>query len=463
MAATTTDSFLEVLRKSKLVPEARLEAVLRQANRSQVITPRQLAGLLIGAGLLTQFQAQQVLLGKHRGFEIGKYKVLERLGAGGSSTIYLCEHTLMRRRVAVKVLPTARAANPALLARFYREARASGLLNHPNLVRCHDIDCEGALHFLVMDYVDGASLHQLVNRGGPLSVIRACHYIRQAAQGLQHAHEHGLVHRDIKPANIMVDRTGLVKVLDLGLARFFHDDQDVLTAKYADQNILGTADYVAPEQTLDSHAVDIRADIYSLGATFYFILTGQPLFPEGNMTERLLWHQMRMPDPVNARRPEVPPALAAIVMRMLAKAPTERYQIPAEVVAALEPWTRSPIAPPAAIEMPTLCPAARQAGSTPGSARSREASSDSAIPAWQDETPRRAIELTEVNTNTPQPVTSSQTPTTPDATPEPVRPSRGNLQKSRRGGLQTWQLAALIGASMGVGLVVRLLVSWLWR
>ncbi|MCS7017446.1 MAG: serine/threonine protein kinase, partial [Gemmatales bacterium] len=197
-------------------------------------------------------------------FTIGKYKVLEKLGSGGMGQVFLCEHLLMRRRVAIKVLPTSKAQDPAGLERFYREARAIAAVDHPNLVRAYDIDQADNLHFLVMEYVDGVSLQELVKKVGPLPVLRACHYIYGAAVGLQHVHEIGLVHRDIKPGNILVDRNGLVKILDLGLARFFHD-ADELTKKY-DENILGTADYLSPEQAIDSHTVDIRADIYSLGA-----------------------------------------------------------------------------------------------------------------------------------------------------------------------------------------------------
>src|SRR5262249_5347412 len=153
--------------------------------------------------------------------------------------------------------------------------RAAGVLDHPNLVKCHDIDQDGGLHFLVLDYVDGSSLQEIVARFGPMDVLRACHYVSQAASGLEHAHQSGLVHRDVKPANIVLARSGLARVLDLGLARFFRDEKALLTLQYDEKNVLGTADYVAPEQALSSHDADIRADIYSLGATFYFLLTGK--------------------------------------------------------------------------------------------------------------------------------------------------------------------------------------------
>jgi serine/threonine protein kinase len=294
-APTSADEFLQLARKSGVLDERRLDAYLETYTATEALPaePARLAGILVRDGLLTHFQAEQFLLGKWRRFTIGKYKVLERLGAGGMGSVYLCEHKLMRRRVAVKVLPTAKADDPAALERFYREARAVAALDHPNIVRAYDIDQDDKLHFLVMEHVDGSNLQEIVKKSGPLDPIRAAHYIHQAALGLQHAHESaGLVHRDIKPGNILVDRNGIVKVLDMGLARFFHDQEDNLTKKF-DENVLGTADYLAPEQAIDSHGVDIRADIYSLGATFYFCLTGRTPFNEGSVAQKLIWHQTR--------------------------------------------------------------------------------------------------------------------------------------------------------------------------
>jgi serine/threonine protein kinase len=366
-APSTTDEFLDLVRKSGLVDPERLDGFAANARRQPADEgdPKQLAALLVGAGLLTQFQAEQFLLGKWRGFTIGKYKVLERLGFGGNGTVYLCEHLVMHRKVAVKVLPATKADNPAALGRFYREARASGILDHPNLVKAHDIDQDGPLHFLVMEYVDGSNLQEIVSKFGPLAVDRAAHYIRQTAQALQHAHQVGLIHRDVKPANILIDRTGTVRVLDLGLARFFRDQNDPLTLKYDEKNVLGTADYVSPEQALNSHEVDIRADVYSLGATFYYLLTGQPPFPGGKAAQKLIWHQVRQPTPVRTLRREVPPELAAIVQKMMAKEPAHRYQVPGEVVEALTPWTRTPLPPPPEAEMPRLSPAAARSVSAP--------------------------------------------------------------------------------------------------
>src|SRR5215831_15554804 len=357
---TTIDEFLELVRKSGVVDEKKLTTYLDKARAAKALPPEpgKAAGLLVRDGILTHFQAEQFCLGKWRRFTIGKYKVLKRLGAGGMGSVYLCEHKLMRRRVAVKVLPTAKADDPSSLERFYREARAVAALDHPNIVRAYDIDQDDKLHFLVMEYVDGSSLQDIIKKVGPMDVTRAAHYMRQSALGLQHAHESaGLVHRDIKPGNILVDRGGVVKILDMGLARFFHDEEDILTKKY-DENVLGTADYLAPEQALDSHGVDIRADIYSLGATFYFCLTGKTPFSEGTVAQKLIWHQTRQPKPIRSIRPEVPEGVVAVVDKMMAKESGQRYQTPRELMEALQPWMQTPIPPPPAEEMPRLCAAA---------------------------------------------------------------------------------------------------------
>src|SRR3989475_9719478 len=190
-APSTNEEFLELVRKSGVVDEKRLDTHMKglRAGGNLTAEPGKLAGILVRDGILTHFQAEQFLLGKWRRFTIGKYKVLERLGSGGMGSVYLCEHKFMRRRVAVKVLPAAKAEDPSSLERFYREARAVAALDHPNIVRAYDIDQDDNLHFLVMEYVDGSSLQEIVQRVGPLDPIRCAHYISQAALGLQHAHE----------------------------------------------------------------------------------------------------------------------------------------------------------------------------------------------------------------------------------------------------------------------------------
>jgi hypothetical protein len=215
--------------------------------------------------------------------------------------------------------------------------RAAAQLDNPNVVRALDADRVGETHFFVMEYALGTDLAKLVQQQGPLPVAQACDYIRQAALGLQHAFEKGLVHRDIKPHNLLVTTQGVVKVLDLGLARLTHVEEDGASGSgLTDEGVvMGTADYMAPEQALDPHGADIRADLYSLGCTLYFLLTGQVPFPEGNLTQKIARHQMVDPPPVERLRPEVPPAVSAVVRRLLAKRPEDRYQTPAELAEVL--------------------------------------------------------------------------------------------------------------------------------
>ncbi|HEY2786681.1 MAG TPA: serine/threonine-protein kinase [Fimbriiglobus sp.] len=366
-APTTADELLDLIQKSGVADAATLKAAVANLLSAEELpaTADRLAELFVRDAVLTHFQAEQLLLGKWKRFTVGKYKVLERLGSGGMGQVFLCEHKVMRRRVAVKVLPAAKAADPAALERFHREARAVAALDHPNLVRAFDVDQEDHIHYIVLEYVDGTNLQDLVaNRvrrtGSALSVAEACHYIHDAALGLQHARDMGLVHRDIKPANILVDRSGQVKVLDLGLARFFHDQSDQLTQKF-DETTLGTADYIAPEQVNDSHAADIRADLYALGGTLYFLLTGRPPFHEGTVPQKLVWHQTRDPIPVTTFRSDVPPGVLVILKKLLAKNPADRYQTPSDLLAALGEWVRGPIPLPSVEELPRLSPAlARQ-------------------------------------------------------------------------------------------------------
>jgi serine/threonine protein kinase len=362
-APASGETLLGLVRKSALVEAKRIDAYVATASDIPD-DPKAAARQLIRDGLVTHFQANQLLQGKWRGFTFGKYKVLERLGASANSNVYLCEHLVMHRRVAVKVLPTVRAEDPGALARFHREARAAAALDHPNIVHAFDSDQEGELHFIVMEYVDGFSLQEIVQKHGALSIPRAAHYIRQASTALEYIHERGLIHRDVKPGNLLLDRTGVIRILDLGLARFYHDHLDELTQQYDANNILGTADYLSPEQARDSHDVDTRTDIYSLGATLYFLLTARPPFEGKSVTQKLMAHQIKEPTPLRELRPDVPAELAAVVARMMAKDVAKRYRNSAEVAKALSVWTSQPIAAPPIETMPKLCPAAQLIGSS---------------------------------------------------------------------------------------------------
>ncbi|MCI0684676.1 MAG: protein kinase [Gemmataceae bacterium] len=360
-APTTVDAFLDFGYRSGLLEPSGVETMQTKLNGHAPTTPRALADALIEHGLLTNFQAQKLLAGRWRGFTIAqKYRLLERLGVGGMGEVYLCEHIHMARRVAIKVLPVAQAEDPACLARFYREAKAVARLDHPNIARAHDIDCEDKLHFIVLEFVDGCNLHEFVRKNGVLTPLRAAHYLRQAALGLQHAHEAGLVHRDIKPGNLLLDRQGCVKILDMGLARFFHEDSGAYVQEHETGYIIGTADFLAPEQVVDSQ-VDIRADIYSLGCTLYYLLIGKSPFQDGSAAQKLIWQQVRYPKPVRSLRPDVPAELAGVLDRMLAKEPPRRFQTPAELAEALAPLTQEPAPLPTPEEMPapSYAPAGR--------------------------------------------------------------------------------------------------------
>jgi serine/threonine protein kinase len=356
----TVDEFLHLVRRSALIDASTLDTFLSRAT-SRALPPNKpswLARAMLDAGIMTRFQAEQFLQGKWRGFYLGKYKVLERLGSGGMSNVYLCEHRLMRRQVAVKVPLSGQTDLLDVRARFFREVKAAALVNHPNIVCAHDVQQDDQLMFLVMEYVDGSTLRSIVARHGPMDIVRAAHYIRQAALALYHVHQAGIVHRDVKPGNLLLSRTGAVKLFDFGLSRFLGDETNVLTQ----QDIaLGTADYIAPEQARDSHGVEIAADIYSLGGTFYHILTGRAPFEEGTLAEKLLWQQTRLPPSLRSLRPEVPAELAAVVECMMAKEPSDRYPSGAAVMEALAPFTETPIPPPPEAEMPRLSPAVRLA------------------------------------------------------------------------------------------------------
>jgi eukaryotic-like serine/threonine-protein kinase len=320
-----------------------------QATGAMPADAASFAAAAVAENLLTSFQAKLLLQGKWKNFFLsGKYKVLEHLGSGGMGAVFLCEHRHMRRRVAVKVLPPD-PGDPTHAQRYQREAQAIAMLDHPNIVRAFDLDREGGLHFLVMEYIDGASLQYLIDSRGPLPVNRAINYIAQAALGLQHAADAGLVHRDVKPSNLMLDWAGTVKLLDLGLARFARRVDNV--AQVGDsKTVLGTADYLAPEQARSS-SVDVRADVYALGAVAYFLLTGKPPFDGGSVAQKLIRHQTEVPKPVDAVRSEIPAGVAAVIARMLAKDPAERPQSPARVIAELRSWIVD-VPPPTPDDMP---------------------------------------------------------------------------------------------------------------
>jgi hypothetical protein len=291
-----------------------------------------------------------------------RYHVLELLGAGGMGVVYKAEHRLMERLVALKVINRKLIERPGAVDRFRQEVKAAARLTHPNIVTAYDAEQAGDLHFLVMEYVEGASLERLLRQRGPLPVAEACSLAWQAALGLQHAHERGMVHRDIKPANLLLTSAGRVKLLDFGLARFVSEaapvsevadaspgslpplpqGQDGLTASGV---VIGTPDYIAPEQAAKPRSADIRADVYSLGCTLFHLLTGRPPFAGGTAMQKLMAHVEQPAPPLVAARPDAPPALGQLVAKMLAKDPKQRWQTPGEAAEALRPWTGRLVSP----------------------------------------------------------------------------------------------------------------------
>jgi hypothetical protein len=376
------------------LPEGALEVLLRA-----FAGPTDCPGLTIpvAGGGATPLEIPAALVGHPR------YRVLEVLGAGGMGVVYKAVHRLMERVVALKVLNQALTARPGFTERFHREVRAAARLAHPNIVTAYDAEEAAGTHFLVMEYVAGTSLDREVARRGPLPVREVCDLVRQAALGLQHAYERGMVHCDIKPHNLMLvpspvwaatDESGVgqVKILDFGLARVLGEDGAALPSG----TLVGTPDYVAPEQARDPSRADIRADIYSLGCTLYHLLTGRPPFPPGTTLQTLLAHQQCSPPPLAAARDDVPEALTRILDRMLAKDSARRYPTPADVAADLArlagPATAALIAAPqrssrrplilaaavlavagllalvALLALPPLGPATRSADTAPGGA-----------------------------------------------------------------------------------------------
>jgi serine/threonine protein kinase len=270
---------------------------------------------------------------------LGQYELLARLGHGGMGMVYKARHLRLKRLVAVKVISQRRLPDPQAVARFHREMEAVGRLSHPNIVQATDAGEAAGQHFLAMEFVEGRNLAQLVRSGGPLQVADACEIVRQAAVGLEHAHAHGLVHRDVKPSNLMLANDGTIKVLDLGLARLLDNRGDEGEAT-GSQQILGSPDFMAPEQAQDSRQVDARTDLYSLGCTLYFLLTGQPPFAEPQHNTRLkkvMAHVREQPRPIQDLRPDLPAPVIELLTRLLVKNPSDRPQSAAEVAEALAP------------------------------------------------------------------------------------------------------------------------------
>ncbi len=376
MVEACVDLFVETLSRSELLEPEHIQQLTKLQESHG--TPRELAHELIRRDWLTPFQVNQLFLGRGDDLILGPYVLLERLGEGGMGKVFKARQQKLRRVVALKIIRNECMSNPKAIPRFEREIRSAAQLSHPNIVHAYDADNVGGIYYFAMEYVEGVDLSRLIKQQGPLRVDQACDYIYQAALGLQHAHERGMVHRDIKPANLLVTRNdkshgsgsglhvrpgqgphpwGIIKILDMGLARWERSTETLRSVTHLTQmgSLIGTPEFIAPEQARDCRNTDIRGDLYSLGCTFYYLLAGRVPFPEGTLTEKLLHHQLDEPEPVEqvrtarllentpGRDPSkfqalvaVPTAVENIVRKLMAKQPENRFQTPAELAEALQ-------------------------------------------------------------------------------------------------------------------------------
>ena len=367
--APSVEEFTRRLTESGLMNSQEVQQFVASLPAKQRPTAAEpLARLIFQKGLLTKFQTQMVYQGKIRSLVLGNYVILDHLGHGGMGEVYKARHKRMDRNVALKMLPAAATRSPEALQRFQREAKAAARLSHPNIVTAYDADEAQGRHFLVMEYVEGQNLASTISKQGALPVAVAVDFILQVAGALDYAHGQGIIHRDIKPANLLLSsplaRAGrgaggegdrpVVKILDMGLARI----EDTVGA--ADKGltnsgqVMGTLDYMAPEQALDIRRADRRADIYSLGCAFYYLLTGHPPYHGETITQKILAHREQPIPSLRSARPDVPEPLDAIFQKMLAKEPAARYQTMAEVVTALEacPMSRESVPAPHPLPVP---------------------------------------------------------------------------------------------------------------
>lgn len=323
--------FISELASLDIVSEQKLKPFIDK--KSTYSTGEALAKDLIKTGLLTKYQAEQILSGKGKNLRMGKYLIETKLGAGGMGQVFKAQHAGMGRTVAIKVIHTKNRLDTQAIQRFDREVKAAARLIHPNVITVFDADHENGLHYMVMEYCEGKDLAALISQQGTLGLKDAVDYITQAARGLQYAHEQGVIHRDIKPGNLLVNKSKKVKVVDMGLARLqsLNEEEKVpmLTATNA---IMGTFDFMSPEQGLSTRQADARSDIYSLGASLYFLLTGKVMYEGETAFAKLIAHREKPVPKLKLTRPDIPDALETIYQKMVAKNVEDRYQTISEII-----------------------------------------------------------------------------------------------------------------------------------
>lgn len=365
MPIVSSGALLDVLREHRILSTEQL-AQAADLVRGRCGEARTLAKMLGQRGWLTIYQINQLLAGNGKDLVLGGYLILDRLGQGGLSQVFKARHVQNDWIVALKVIRQEAMADDDGREQFLHEMEAMARLEHPNIVQFCDLDQAGDIFYFAMEFVEGTDLQKQVDLCGPMPAQEACDYIRQAALGLQHAHERNLVHRDIKPANLfltqenvrvrlpgkngkkgreVVKKRPLIKILDWGLAglRYPGGEAGPERVKSMAKGIVGTADFLSPEQARNAHTVDIRGDIYSLGCSLYFLLAGQPPFPSGTLMHKILQHQQTRPTPVEKFRDDLSEEVIDILARMMAKDPIERFQTPAAIALALAPSARQEI------------------------------------------------------------------------------------------------------------------------
>jgi serine/threonine protein kinase len=342
MEVANIEHLLATLKKSRLLTEAELSTAYRLAPSAKD-NPRLLARKLVRQGLVTVWQAQQ-LLASRSAFHLGRYRLLERIGQGHFGVVFRAQQMDLKRIVALKVLAGEALSEPQTVARFEREVRVAAQLEHANLVRAYDAESAGGVHFLVMEYVPGRNFKCWIDEYGRLPIDFACESVRQAAVALDYVHAQGMVHRDIKPSNLMVSAadttsTPTVKILDLGLARVVAEEFESAEHRLTKPgHVLGTVDYISPEQIESTKDADIRADIYSLGCTLFKAITGEVPFAGAGVAEKIMARLNNDAPRLTSLRDDVPAELDEVCARMLARDSAERYQTPGEVAEALAPF-----------------------------------------------------------------------------------------------------------------------------
>ena len=340
--------FFELLQQSKLLTEKQFDAALETLGELCESDARTVAKALMKGGFLTRLQAQRLLEGRTRGFFINQYRIDEVLGSGGMGWAYIARDLKTGEDVALKMLCEQNSEDAGLVTRFRLEAEAGQRLNHHAIIRTREVGTSaglyGQVHYMVMDLVRGVGIDEFVALGGPIPWPVACHIAQHVAAGLQHAHRNGLVHRDLKPSNVLVDELSHAHILDFGLSvasKSVLDDEFSLAMIFG-QDCLGTADYIAPEQARDSFQVDRRADLYSLGATMYFMLTGKVMFADcEKRSDKIEAHWYRQPQPIGELVPGLPDGVAQIVHKLLEKDREQRYATARDVAFALTPFAQA--------------------------------------------------------------------------------------------------------------------------